>query len=399
MTLLRASGIGFTDTMRSLVSAVLASPEFLYLYTDRGDAPGVQRVTDFELAERIALFIWGSIPDDTLLDLAAEGKLSDPAVLGAQLERMLNDRKSMRFVDSFAGQWLQLDRLIASIPDKQTFRHFYYDNGYRVSMHMMMEPLLLFDAVYVEDRPVLELLNPGFTYLSKELKAAYKGQGRGGAVQVMNFTREAVTDPRWGGVVTNAAVMTMTSAPERTQPITRGAWVNTVIFNDPPDPPPADVPPLPKVDEAALAKLTIRERFEDHRKRADCAACHNQIDPLGFALENYDPTGVWRDKYQNGREIDASGKLFNKSSFETAVEFKGLLQAERRRFTRGFAAHLLAYGLGRHVTAADSPALDAITERALSDGDNIRSLIKMVASSDPFLHKNTSARPAGNHHE
>jgi hypothetical protein len=244
------SGTGFTDTMRIIVSAVLASPEFLYFYTDGGDNKGVQKVTDFELAERIALFIWGSIPDDQLLQLAEEDKLSDPAVLSTQIDRMLNDRKSQRFVDSFPGQWLQLDRLIASIPDKKKFPHFYYNTGYRASMHMMMEPLLLFETVYLEDRSIVDLLDPDFTWRSKELDVAYKAEGRGGEVKVMKFARQPVQDPRWGGVITNAAVMTMTSAPSRTQPITRGAWLNTVIFNNPPDPPPADVPPLPEADEA-----------------------------------------------------------------------------------------------------------------------------------------------------
>lgn len=384
-----AAGTGFTDSMRAIVGAIMASPEFLYFYVDKGDRPGVQVVPDFELAERLALFIWGSIPDDQLLDLAEQGKLREPAVIDAQVKRMLNDRKSMRFVDTFPGQWLQLDRLVASIPDMKEFKHFYYDTGYRASMHMMMEPLLLFEAVYLEDLPLMTLLNPDFTYRSRELNNAYRASGNGGEEQVMNFVREAVSDPRWGGVITNAAVMTMTSAPSRTQPITRGAWVNTVIFNDPPEPPPADVPPLPEADGEALAKLTIRERFAVHRERADCAACHNQIDPLGFSLENYNPTGVWRDSYANGRKIDASGLLFNKKPFKSVVEFKKLLLEEKPRFVRGFAAHLMAYGLGRQLNAADSRALDDIAERVMAGEDSLRSVIRMVATSEPFMYKNT----------
>jgi hypothetical protein len=183
--------------------------------------------------------------------------------------------------------------------------------------------------------------------------------------------------------------MTMTSAPSRTQPITRGAWVNTVIFNDPPEPPPADVPPLPAASEEELAKLTMRERFAAHREREDCAACHNQIDPFGFALENYDPAGVWRTRYENGRNVDASGLLFNKKPFKTAIEFKKLLLEEKARFLRGFAAHLMVYGLGRQLNAADSRALDAISKQMLAGNDSLRSVIKMVASSEPFMYKNT----------
>ena len=180
----------------------------------------------------------------------------------------------------------------------------------------------------------------------------------------------------------------MTSTPTRTQPITRGAWINAVIFNDPPEPPPADVPPLPEVDKKELAKLTIRERLAVHRKRADCAGCHNKIDPLGFALENYGPTGVWRDKYENGREVDVSGVLFNQHEFKTVVQFKRLILQEKQRFIRGFVSHLLSYALGRELGPADSPALDDMTATAMAGNDQMRSVLKSVATSEPFLHKN-----------
>ena len=166
--------------------------------------------------------------------------------------------------------------------------------------------------------------------------------------------------------------------------------MNAVIFNDPPEPPPADVPPLPEPNEEELAKLTIRERFAEHRKREDCASCHKRIDPLGFALENYGPTGVWRDKYDNGREVDPSGILFNKYEFTTAQEFQKIVLAQKHRFIRGFAAHLLSYALGREVTAADSPTLDQITERALAGEDKLRGVIKSIALSKPFHHKATA---------
>jgi hypothetical protein len=185
--------------------------------------------------------------------------------------------------------------------------------------------------------------------------------------------------------------MTMTSTPTRTQPITRGAWINAVVFNDPPEPPPADVPPLPQVDTAELEKLTIRERLAVHRKRADCAGCHNRIDPLGFALENYGPTGIWRDKYANGRDVDASGTLFNQHKFNTLVEFKSLILKEKQRFIRGFISHLLSYALGRGLGPADSPALDDMTASAMAGKDQMRTVLKSIAVSEPFLHKNTEA--------
>ena len=248
---------------------------------------------------------------------------------------MLDDRRSSRFCDNFPTQWLQLDRLVTAAPDRKKFPHFYF-RGYRTSMHMMSEPLLLFETVYIEDRSILDLLDPKFTWRSEMLRANYEGKrvkdhGVHG-VNVQTFERTPLDDPRQGGVITNAAIMTMLSTPTRSAPISRGAWVNTVIFNDPPDPPPADVPPLPKVDAEKLAKLTIRERLAEHRKRTDCAGCHNKIDPLGFALENFDPIGVWRDTYENGRKVDVSGVLFNKYKFETVVEFKQLILKEKHRF-------------------------------------------------------------------
>ena len=406
--------------MRTVVGAVLGMPDFLYFHESsksepsalaagvgRNDleeskpaasavgsqrvqtsVPGRQRVDDFELASRLALFLWSSIPDETLLDVAESGKLSEPKVLNAQIDRMLNDRRSSRFCDNFPGQWLQLERLITSIPDPEQFPYFYY-NGYRTSMHMMSEPLLLFETIYIEDRSILELLDPKFTWQSDMLRSNYEGQSEGARdVQVQVFQRVPLDDPRWGGVITNSAVMTMTSTPTRTQPITRGAWVNAVIFNDPPEPPPADVPPLPEGDTEELAKLTIRERLAVHRQRADCAGCHNKIDPLGFALENYGPAGVWRDKYENGREVDASGILFNQFEFNSVAEFKRLLLQEKGRFIRGFVSHLLSYALGRQLGPADSPALDEMTAKAMAGEDTLRAVLKSVAQSKPFLHQN-----------
>lgn len=389
-----AGGSSIESTMRTVVGAVLGMPDFIYRYetidetAPKTEIAGRQRVNDFELASRLAQFFWSSIPDDPLLDLAEAGKLSQPETLSVQIDRMMNDKRSSRFCESFPAQWLQLDRLITSIPDPKKFPYFYY-NGYRVSMHMMPEPLLLFETVYVENRSIVELLDAKFAWQSDMLGASYEGHANTRHEdRVLTFKRVPLSDPRRGGVITNAAVMTMTSTPTRTQPITRGAWVNAVIFNDPPEPPPADVPPLPEGDKEKLATLTIRERLAEHRNRADCAGCHNEIDPLGFALENFGPTGVWRDKYENGRGVDATGVLFGKHKFETVADFKQGILKEKHRFVRGFAAYLLSYALGRAVGPADSPALDEITAKALAGNDGMRAVLKSVAMSEPFLHKN-----------
>lgn len=391
----RDAGETFENTMRSVIGVVLSMPDFLYFYGDADPENPPNKSSDdkvikeFELASRLALFFWSSIPDDRLLDLAAEGKLSDPNVLSSEIDRMLNDHKSSRFCDNFPAQWLQLDRLITSVPDPKKFPYFYLVDGYRSSMHMMPEPLLLFETIFIEDRSIIELLDPKYTWENAMLKANYEGHAKAGHdVVTQLFKRVPLSDPRRGGVIANAAVMTMTATPTRTQPITRGAWINAVIFNDPPEPPPADVPPLPEADSEELAKLTIRERLAAHRERKDCAGCHNKIDPMGFAMENYGPTGVWRDKYENGREVDVSGVLFNQHEFKTFLEFKEIIVREKGRFVRGFIAHLLSYALSRELGPADSPALDEMTTKALSGEDTMRAVLKNIAMSDPFLQKN-----------
>ncbi len=377
------AGDSFTDGMKSAASAALASPRFLYLYDRPSDE--AERLDDFELASRLSFFLWGSIPDQTLLDLAAAGKLRETEILDQQVDRMLNDARLKRFCDSFPTQWLQLERIVSSVPDPERYPEFYFAK-FRASMHMMLEPLLLFETILVEDRSILELIDSNFSYRSELLESWYRDGTQSKKIPpvAIPFKRVAVADRRQGGVITSAAVMTMTSGALRTKPITRGAWIASVIFNDPPEPPPADVPLLPEDDGDDDQNLTLRERFEAHRKRAECAGCHAQIDPLGFALENYGPTGIWRDSYENGREVDASGVLFRKYEFTNIVEFKEAILAEKDRFTRAFAGHLLSFSLGREVGAADSLSLDQIANETAEADYRLKSLIKAIVRSEPF---------------
>jgi hypothetical protein len=263
-------------------------------------------------------------------------------------------------------------------------------------MHMMLEPLLLFEAILIENRPITQLIDSDFTYRSGLLENAYKTLGTrpkdgrpkgGGGVARLPFTRVPVTDRRNGGIITTAAVMTMTSGPERTKPITRGAWLASVIFNDPPEPPPANVPALGDHPAEGEKQMTLRERIAMHRKRADCRGCHEKIDPLGFALENYNPIGVWRDNYDNGRDIDMAGTLMRKHEFKTVIEFKEAILSEKDRFTRALAGHLLSFALARELTAADRIALRSIAKTTAADGYKIQTLIRQVILSDPFLTK------------
>ena len=327
--------------------------------------------------------------------MAAEERLRDPAVLARQADRMLKDARLKRFCDSFPTQWLQLERIVSSVPDPQRFPDFYFAK-FRTSMHMMLEPLLLFEAILIENRSILELVDSDFSYRSAVLESWYRDGTRPAKVPpvAIPFRRVAVTDRRQGGVITNAAVMTMTSNPVRTQPITRGAWIAGVVFNDPPDPPPANVPPLPEEEDGVDAKdLTLRERFAAHRTQAECAGCHAKIDPLGFALENYGPTGVWRDTYENGRKVDEKGVLFGRHKFADIVEFKDAILAEKDQFARAFAEHLLAFALGREVAAWDEPALDRIVHETANADYRIQEMIKQIVLSEPFLTKYNPVEP------
>ena len=393
-------GDDFAVAMKGAAAAAIASPKFLYLYDEASAKDELARLDNYELASRLSFFLWGSIPDDELLSLAARGELEQEQVLVGQVERMLRDRKLKRFCDSFPAQWLQLERIVSANPDPDRFPGFYFLK-YRDSMHMMLEPLLLFETVLIENLPITQFLDSDFTYRSVLLREAYgetvpaeQKRGRGGGVGVLTFERLPVSDPRYGGMITNAAVMTMTSGRERTQPITRGAWLATVIFNDPPEPPPADVPPLTEKPQQGEERLTLRERLLAHRERADCRGCHERIDPLGFALENFNVIGVWRDRYDNGRPVDATGVLFRTHQFEDVVGFKRALMAEKDRFAKGFAGHLLSFALARELTAADTLAVEKIVEATAADEDRIQTLIKQIVISEPFRHKSNPQQHA-----
>jgi hypothetical protein len=686
-------GLSFTESMKKVASAALSSPMFLYRTgaVDGQEAP-------FALASNLSYFLWGSCPDQELLQLAASGELDQPDVLNRTLERMIADPKIERFLDTFPAQWMQLENVLAATPDPQINRYFSLDQDNPAGLQMVLEPLLLFDAVFVEDRPIVELISPSFSYQSDFLKtwyaselkpplvdlqkitednrrkdeqrnnleaairaaqadidalvepvkaklladrqvdasakkvdlrpfAAWEFNGdlkeslrslnltahgkiefrdglvvldqaylqspglpielrakslevwcqvhnldqRGGGVMGIQgpgdffdtivigerqprhwisgsngfsrtedfpestaetkvgellhlamtyqedgttalyrdgkpygkpfrkgaatfpkdessvlfglrhlppggnkflkvsidkarlydraltaeevaasssgdntyisaenlllaltpeqrekrealmktldqsraaleqippnqkpdkvqqeaqrrfedelrammrspiFERVAATDPRYGGVITNAAMLSMTSGPKRTHPIARGAWIIEVIFNDPPPPPPNDVPPLNEDDSSK--DLTIREKFAAHRKNPSCAGCHSRIDPLGFAMESFDITGRWRDKYENGKAIDSSGTLLRKYPFDDVVGFKRSLAKEDQRFARAFTSHLLRFALARELLPADSITIDTIVSKTEKEDFRLRSLIREVARS------------------
>lgn len=325
---------------------------------------------------------------------------------------MLTDPRIERFLDSFPSQWMQLENILAATPDPGLSRAYSLDPERPAGLQMVLEPLLLFEAAFVENRPLHELIAPPFSYRSAFLDAwytsplapppvavealppetdlaeagaqaqrAYDDHLRG-LLRSTEFRRVANDDPRYGGILTNAAVLTMTSGPKRTHPVARGVWVIEVLFNAPPPPPPNDVPPL--AEDAGDANFTIRERSSAHRENPSCAGCHSQLDPLGFALENFDITGRWRSQYANGRDVDAAGILMKQHAFEEAVSFKAALLEERRRLARGFTEHLLRFALARKLSPADRPAIEHILDATAADGFRLRDILHAVLTSDRF---------------
>ena len=388
-------GMDFPTAMRETLAAILSSPSFFYLGSAADNSTSTHGQSDTVLAEQVALFLWNSIPDEQLLDLADANQLHQPEILAEQVQRMLRDRRVKRFADSFPAQWLQLERIIPAEPDREQFPQFYFLK-YRASMHMVLEPLLLFETVLVENRPLRDLLAPDFSYRSNLLQAWYRNgtQGNPGSPVKVQFDRVKLDDERYGGVISNAAVMTMTSAAQETRPIARGAWMATVILNDPPPPLPADVPPLAAASESA-ANLSIRQRFAAHRERSDCRGCHDRIDPLGFALENYNPTGIWRDQYHAGQPVNASGLLFGRHQFSDFTELREALLQEHGILAEAFVRHLLAYALCRELTAQDSPGVRAIVADAAEREFRMRDVIQAVVLSPLFRGATESPPLAG----
>lgn len=385
----------FGHAMKDVVAAILASPRFVYLIESSG--PNTDSiVAAYELATRLSFFLWSSIPDEALLAAARDGSLLDSEVLDEQTRRMLSDPKCHSLTQNFARQWLRLDQLVTAVPDFERFPRYYSRIGceqWKFGLQMMIEPLLLFDSIVIEDRSIMLLIDSNYSYRSDELQSWYLDEVPFGDRENRNrfntnqqqYKKISLKNRREGGVITTAATMTMTSSPLRTNPITRGAWVATVILNRPPPPPPDVIPPIEADDrEIESAGLTLRERLQQHQSDATCAACHSKIDPLGFALENYDAVGRWRDQYASGLEIDSTGVLLGKLEFRDIVELKDGLLRHPELFMRSFSEHLLSYALGRQLQVQDEPEVDAILSRVMKDRGQFTTVVRGIVQSDSF---------------
>ena len=379
-------GATFEQAIKVALTAILVSPRFLFrMEIDRPDDgdDGIRRIKSFELASRLSYFLWSSMPDDELLNLAKEREIRYDGNLAKQVSRMLEDAKSSALVQSFAVQWLQLRKLGLMTPDLDRFPQFTPE----LRDAMRRETELFFEAVMREDRPITDLLDADFTFVNERLAKHYGIEG----VQGDEFRRVNVSKETRGGILTQASILTLTSNPTRTSPVKRGKWVLDNLLGDPPPPPPPGVPELPDENQAELVG-TLRERLEQHRESTSCSVCHNRIDPLGFGLENYDAIGKWRSRDHDG-VIDPSGVLPDGSTFSGPGELKQVLVNRRDDFTRAFAEKLLTYALGRGLTRSDRLAVDGIVASTKQNDYKFKSLILAVVESNPFLNRSMEEVP------
>ncbi len=368
---------GFAAGLEMALSSLLVSPRFLFRIEDdpAGLAPGsVYDLDDLSLASRLSFFLWSSLPDDELLEAAARGELSQPEVLAGQARRMLKDPKARSLVTNFAGQWLQLRNLEAVTRNLRLFPDF--DDNLRQAMRRETE--LFFESVVREDRSVLDLLRADYTFLNERLAKHYGIPHIYGS----RFRRVALQPgSRRGGLLRHGSILSVTSYPNRTSPVIRGNWVLENVIGTPTPPPPPDVPAL---DEKVIsADLPIRERFAAHREDPSCAVCHKIIDPVGFALENYDAVGRWRES-EGGRPVDASGGLPDGRELVGAAALEEALLSRPDLFARTLAEKLLTFALGRGIEYHDSPAVRAIVREAGEADYRFSAVITAIVKSPPF---------------
>jgi mono/diheme cytochrome c family protein len=375
---------GFESGVRLALQKILVSPEFLF--RAEVDPPGaasgtVYKISDVELASRLSFFLWSSIPDDQLLAVAESGRLSDPSVLQGQVKRMLADPRSQALVKNFSGQWLFLRNVARISPDTTTFTNF--DENLRQALAKETE--LLIESQVREDRSVADLLSTDYTFLNQRLAEHYGVKG----VYGNEFRRVKIEDPNRYGLLGQASILAVTSYPNRTAPTIRGKWVLEQLLGTPPPPPPPNVPSLK--DDATAQKLTMRQRMEQHRANPTCAACHRLMDPLGFALENYDGLGSWRASTAPGSgPIDSSGTLPDGTAFNGPAGLREVLMKKQDMFVENFTERLLTYALGRGVEEYDHAALRTITREAAADNQKWSSIILGIVNSAPFQLRRAS---------
>jgi hypothetical protein len=361
------AGMKPMDALQLGFQTILCSPAFLHVHEGTGN------LNDFALASRLSYFFWSSMPDQTLIQLATAGKLHEPATLSAQVDRLLADPKSQRFVQNFIRLWLNLDH-IGEMPVSTDFVSFFRDN---IDAAMRAETEMFFRHILDKNLPPREFLAANYTFLNRELALHY------GLPPIEGVQLRQVTLPKGerGGLLTQASFLTASANGVDTSPVVRGVYVQHKLLGYTPPPPPPDVP---IIEPDASGAKTIREQLAMHRENATCASCHQKIDPFGFALENFNAIGGWRTDYSGNHKIDSSGDLPTGEKFKDVTDFRTLLIARHEQFTRALTEKLLTYALGRAPEFTDRTAIDSIVKDMLTQGRGLRDLLHGIVASTAF---------------
>jgi hypothetical protein len=377
-------GRDFERGIQLALARILSGPEFIFRAVDGAESAssgeplaGLRRVDDVTLASRLALFLWSSIPDQALLDDAIAQRLGDPGVLDAHVRRMLADARAESLLANFAEQWLQLRGVLSKTPDLLEFPD--WDDNLRSDM--LRETELFLNSVLLGDRSVLDLIDADYTFLNGRLAAHYGIDGVFGDA----FRRVTMTDPNRRGLLGHGSILFETSVTTRTSPVFRGKWIMSNLFNAPPSPPPPNVPSLDESD-AFTTPTSVRERLERHTEDPVCASCHRVMDPPGFALENFDAIGRWRDT-TNGRPVDARAALADGREVDGPAELREAILERPDIFVRTFTQKLMTYALARGIEAEDMPAVRGIVRAAAEDDYRFSSIVLGIVHSVPFSYQ------------
>jgi hypothetical protein len=361
------TGLNPLDALQLGFQTILCAPGFLYQHEGEGQLKG------YALASRLSYFLWSSMPDEELLKLAAAGTLSEPATQRQQVERMLVDKKGQRFVSNFTRIWLELDN-IGKMPPSKDFLAYYRDN---LDSAMRKETERLFGHILKENLPLREFLAADYSFLNRELGEHYGMPGLKGN----HFRKVSLPDASRGGILGHGSFLTASANGVDTSPVVRGIYVMNKLLDYTPPPPPDDVP---AIDPDVSGATTLREQLVKHRADAACAQCHNKIDPAGFALENYDAIGGWRDQYDRKLKVDPSGKLPNGQTFASNAEFRKLVVGQEDIFTRCLTKKMLTYAIGRQLNSSDRPSIDRIGRKMADNDQGLRELVQAVVASESF---------------
>ncbi|MDB6055146.1 MAG: Protein of unknown function (DUF1587)/Protein of unknown function (DUF1592)/Protein of unknown [Verrucomicrobiales bacterium] len=383
----RKSGSSYEDAFREVTTALLASPNFIFRVEQNRAETKPYPVSDYDLASRLSYFLWASMPDQRLFELAQKNKLHDPATLDKEVLRMLQDPKSKSFLENFVTQWLRVGELKTTAqPDLGKYPT--YKPKLRDAMYQ--EVVLFFDDLVRSNRSLLNVLDSDYAFLNQTLASHYGIQGVDGD----ELQKVTLPSKERGGVLGMGAILVVTSYPQRTSPVLRGKWVLEEILGTPPPPPPPLVPGLSTDDHTSKEGLTFRQRLEKHREKAECAGCHKKMDPLGFGLENFDGIGQWRTKI-GAESVDAKGILPDGKAFEGPAQLRHILLDQKQQFIRNLTEKMLAYALGRGLDYHDIPTVRQICRKLESQNYSSHVLIAEIVKSYPFQFRQNETSESG----